>query len=76
MGTQPRRLEIHHLPTRSVVYLRTAGSMYPRLVDRLHASNRQGMTAADRQTFEAQVRQFAAASHLGPPVIATPGPAA
>ena len=76
MGTQPRRLEIHHLPTRSLVYLRVADSMYPRLIDELHAHNRRGMTAADRQKFETQVRQFAAASHLGPPVITTPGAAA
>ena len=75
-SARPRRVEIHHLPKRSFVYLRIAGSMYPTMVPGLHARNRRGMTAADQQAFEARVNRFAAASNLGPPVIATPGAAA
>ena len=51
-------------------------TMYPTMVPGLHARNRRGMTAADQQAFEARVNRFAAASNLGPPVIATPGAAA
>lgn len=70
---QPYRVEIHHLPKRSLVYLRVAGSMYPTMVPGLHAHRRSGMTDVDRRAFEVRVGQYCAVSNLDPPVIAKPG---